>query len=140
MELMMAQDLSGCTAFPAEDSLFNWTATIPGPDDSCYAGLTYKLTISFPENYPMAAPILKFGANTIFHPNVDQGTGSICLDILKEKWSSAYGVRTILVSLRSLLTEPNNDSPLNVQAAGMWANQAAFKQMVVATFKKSEGL
>ena len=49
---------------------------------------------------------------------------------------SAYGVRTILVSLRSLLTEPNNESFLNVQAAGMWANQAAFKQMVVATFTR----
>ncbi len=51
-----------------------------------------------------------------FHPNVDQ-YGNICLDILKDKWSAAYSVRTILLSLQSLLGEPNNDSPLNAYAA-----------------------
>ena len=51
-----------------------------------------------------------------FHPNVDQH-GNICLDILKEKWSAAYSVRTVLLSIQSLLGEPNNDSPLNAYAA-----------------------
>ena len=51
-----------------------------------------------------------------FHPNVDQ-YGNICLDILKDKWSAAYSVRTVLLSIQSLLGEPNNDSPLNAYAA-----------------------
>jgi ubiquitin-conjugating enzyme E2 C len=49
--------------------------------------------------------------------------GNICLDILKEKWSAVYNVQTILLSIQSLLGEPNNDSPLNGQAAQLWDNQ-----------------
>ena len=56
---------------------------------------------------------------TIFHPNIDTA-GNICLDILKDKWSAIYNVEKILVSIQSLLGDPNNDSPLNGQAAGMW--------------------
>ena len=62
-----------------------------------------------------------------FHPNVD-AHGNICLDILKEKWSAAYSVKTILLSLQSLLAEPNVDSPLNVQAAGLWADQVEYRK------------
>lgn len=57
-----------------------------------------------------------------FHPNVDQ-SGYICLDILKENWSAVYNVQSILLSIQSLLGEPNPDSPLNAQAAQLWANQ-----------------
>jgi Ubiquitin-conjugating enzyme len=47
-----------------------------------------------------------------WHPNVDEH-GNICLDILKEKWSAAYSVLSILQSLQSLLGDANPDSPLN---------------------------
>jgi ubiquitin-conjugating enzyme E2 C len=57
-----------------------------------------------------------------FHPNVDEH-GNICLDILKEKWSAAYSVTTVLISLQSLLGEPNNESPLNNVAAELWDRQ-----------------
>lgn len=66
-----------------------------------YAGLTYKLTLEFPHSYPYSAPIVRF-ATPCFHPNVDIG-GNICLDILKDKWSALYDVRTILLSIQSLL-------------------------------------
>jgi ubiquitin-conjugating enzyme E2 C len=46
--------------------------------------------------------------------------GNICLDILQDKWSAVYDVRATLLSLRSLLGEPNNDSPLNALAASLW--------------------
>ena len=71
--------------------------------------------VKFPAEYPYAAPTIKF-VTPIFHPNVDTH-GNICLDILKEKWSAAYSVKTILLSLQSLLGEPNCDSPLNTHAA-----------------------
>ena len=66
-------------------------------------------------DYPFKSPSVRF-ETACFHPNVDQH-GNICLDILKEKWSAAYSVRTVLLSIQSLLGEPNNDSPLNAYAA-----------------------
>ena len=66
-----------------------------------YEGLTFKLSLKFPTSYPYEAPQVTF-VTPCFHPNVDQ-YGNICLDILKEKWSAVYNVRTILLSIQSLL-------------------------------------
>lgn len=66
-----------------------------------YEGLSYKLSLEFPSGYPYKAPKVKF-ETPCWHPNVDQ-SGNICLDILKEKWSALYDVRTILLSVQSLL-------------------------------------
>jgi hypothetical protein len=86
-----------------------------------YEGLTYKLSFKFSSSYPYSAPTVKF-ETPCFHPNVDSN-GNICLDILKEKWSAVYNVGTVLLSIQSLLSEPNNDSPLNGYAAALWENQ-----------------
>ncbi|KAK5009217.1 Ubiquitin-conjugating enzyme E2 11 [Cryomyces antarcticus] len=68
----------------------------------------------------------------IFHPNIDF-SGRICLDILKDKWSPIYNVQSVLLSLQSLLGEPNNSSPLNGQAAELWdKDPAEFKRLVLA--------
>ncbi|XP_037858102.2 ubiquitin-conjugating enzyme E2 C-like isoform X2 [Chlorocebus sabaeus] len=61
---------------------------------------------------------------------------SICLDILKDKWSALYDVRTILLSIQSLLGEPKSDSPLNTQAAELWRNPTAFKKYLQETYSK----
>jgi ubiquitin-protein ligase len=94
------------------------TATITGTQGTPYEGLSYSLTLAFPANYPCSPPTIKF-VTPCFHPNVDVH-GNICLDILQDKWSAVYDVRATLVSLRSLLGEPNNDSPLNALAASLW--------------------
>lgn len=125
MSLMTSAD-PGISAFPCGDSLFAWTGSILGPTATVYEGLEYKLSLHFPSDYPFKAPLVKF-ETPCFHPNVDQ-YGNICLDILKEKWSAVYNVRTILLSIQSLLGEPNNDSPLNGQAAMLWANQEEYKK------------
>jgi len=135
MALMQENDMN-TTAFPVGDNLFNWSGTITGADDTVYAGLTYKLSISFPENYPYTAPTIKF-VTPCFHPNVDQH-GNICLDILKDKWSATYSVSTILTSLRSLLSDPNNDSPLNGVAAQLWANQAEYKRVLLKKYSETK--
>ncbi|KAK0099162.1 hypothetical protein PV326_004321 [Microctonus aethiopoides] len=125
MVLMMCTE-KGVSAFPDGENLFKWIGTITGPRDTVYSGLTYKLTLEFPHSYPYSAPIVRF-MTPCFHPNVDH-VGNICLDILKDKWSALYDVRTILLSIQSLLGEPNNESPLNLQAAELWNDQTKYKK------------
>lgn len=131
--LLMSGD-PGVTAFPDGDNLFKWIATVVGPKGTVYEGLSYKLILEFPSGYPYQAPTVKF-QTPCWHPNVDQ-SGNICLDILKEKWSALYDVRTILLSLQSLLGEPNNESPLNAQAAEQWSNQEEYKQIITEKYNR----
>lgn len=103
---LMTSPVPGVSAFPSADgNLMSWTATIEGPEDTPYSGLTFKLSFAFPSNYPYAAPTVLF-KTPIYHPNVDF-SGRICLDILKDKWTAAYNIQTVLLSLQSLLGEPN---------------------------------
>jgi ubiquitin-conjugating enzyme E2 C len=96
----------GISAFPnADGNLLSWTATIDGPTETPYENLTFKLSFAFPNNYPYAPPTVLF-KTPIYHPNVDF-SGRICLDILKDKWSAVYNVQSVLLSLQSLLGEPN---------------------------------
>ncbi|KAJ8770921.1 hypothetical protein K2173_022093 [Erythroxylum novogranatense] len=134
MALMMSGE-SGISAFPEEDNIFCWKGTIVGSKETVFEGTEYKLSLSFPNDYPFKAPKVKF-ETSCFHPNVDV-YGNICLDILQDKWSSAYDVRTILLSIQSLLGEPNISSPLNTQAAQLWGNQEEYRKMVLKLCKPS---
>jgi len=123
----------GISAFPDGDNLFRWTGTITGAAGTVgrwvvlwpggrggspvspastalplgratrqvYEGLVFKVCLKFPPSYPHAAPTVTFETKC-FHPNVDE-MGNICLDILKDQWSSVYNVQTVLLSLQSLL-------------------------------------
>ncbi|XP_066998575.1 ubiquitin-conjugating enzyme E2 C [Anabrus simplex] len=133
MVLMMNSDQS-VSAFPEGENLFKWVGTITGPVGTVYEGLTYKLSLEFPHSYPYSAPVVKF-STPCYHPNVDHA-GNICLDILKEKWSALYDVRTLLLSIQSLLGEPNNESPLNPQAAALWQNQVEYKRQLHSEYEK----
>ena len=128
MSLMMTKD-AGISAFPDGDNIFHWTGSIVGGEGTVYEGLQYKLALKFPTGYPYEAPQVTF-VTPCFHPNVDQ-YGNICLDILKEKWSAVYNVRTILLSIMSLLGDPNLDSPLNGHAAATWQNTAEYKKALL---------
>lgn len=134
MTLMMSQDKS-ISAFPDGENLFKWIGTIVGPKDTVYDSLKFKLSFHFPNSYPYTAPVVKF-VTPCFHPNVDT-CGNICLDILKDKWSALYDVRTILLSIQALLGEPNVDSPLNTLAAEKWQKQDEYKKYVLDTYKES---
>ncbi|XP_057782675.1 uncharacterized protein LOC131000670 [Salvia miltiorrhiza] len=128
MALMMSGGDLGVSAFPDGESIFTWTGTIEGGKGTMYDGLSYKLLLRFPLDYPFKPPQVKF-ETACFHPNVDQ-FGNICLDILQDKWSSAYDCRTILLSIQSLLGEPNTQSPLNASAALLWKNQEEYRKAV----------
>jgi len=104
MTLMMSSP-PGISAFPSDSNLLHWTATITGPEATPYENLTFKLSFQFPATYPYTAPTVLF-RTPIYHPNIDF-SGRICLDILKERWSAMLDVRSVLLSLQSLLGEPN---------------------------------
>eukprot|EP00213_Chloropicon_mariensis_P007008 CAMPEP_0197473926 /NCGR_PEP_ID=MMETSP1309-20131121/5356_1 /TAXON_ID=464262 /ORGANISM="Genus nov. species nov., Strain RCC998" /LENGTH=115 /DNA_ID=CAMNT_0043013317 /DNA_START=412 /DNA_END=759 /DNA_ORIENTATION=- len=91
---------------------------IIGPTTSPYEGGVYKLELYLPEDYPMAAPKVRF-LTKIYHPNIDK-LGRICLDILKDKWSPALQIRTVLLSIQALLSSPNPDDPLDENVARLW--------------------
>ncbi|KAJ1823177.1 Ubiquitin-conjugating enzyme E2 C [Coemansia sp. RSA 2599] len=133
MTLMMA-NLTGISAFPSSDNMLNWAGTIEGASGTVYEGLKYKLSLSFPSDYPFTAPTIKFDT-PCWHPNVDD-RGNICLDILKEKWSAIYNVQTILLSLQTLLGDPNVSSPLNGPAAQLWENQEEYKRVLLKHYKE----
>jgi len=76
---------SGISAFPEEDNIFFWKGTITGSKDTVFEGTEYKLSLSFPNDYPFKPPKVKF-ETACFHPNVDVH-GNICLDILQVNWS-----------------------------------------------------
>ncbi|KAH8102885.1 ubiquitin-conjugating enzyme/RWD-like protein [Cristinia sonorae] len=134
MTLMMSAS-PGISAFPRSDSnLFDWVGTIEGPAGTIYSGLKWKISIHFPPNYPYAPPVIKYDT-PCYHPNVDINSGAICLDILQDKWSAVYSVQTILLSLQSLLGEPNNASPLNPDAANLWAKPDEFKTQIMKFYR-----
>ena len=103
---------------PENDDLFNWSGFIFGPEGSPYHGGSFSIKISFPSGYPFKPPHIEFKTK-IYHPNISQN-GSICLDILKEKWSPALTLSKVLMSLSSLLTEPNPDDPLDPTSANVY--------------------
>lgn len=108
-----------------EKEWMKWDATIYGPEGTPYAGGVFKIEIDFPTSYPFNAPLIKFTTN-IYHPNISP-TGMICLDILKTKWSPALTVGKTLLSISSLLAEPNPSDPYNPEAGSLYMqNKPAF--------------
>jgi len=101
---------ANCSAGPVGDDMFHWQATIMGPDESPYAGGVFFLDIHFPADYPFKPPKVHF-TTRIYHCNINSN-GGICLDILKDQWSPALTISKVLLSICSLLTDPNPDDPL----------------------------
>ena len=114
---------SNCSAGPNGDDLFHWQATIMGPPDSPYAGGVFFLNVHFPTDYPFKPPKVSF-TSRIYHCNVNSN-GSICLDILKDQWSPALTVSKVLLSICSLLTDPNPDDPLVPEIARVFKGDRA---------------
>lgn len=104
-------------ASPHSPASFEWTASIEGPAGSPYEGGTFYLDIQFPDDYPFRPPKCTFQTR-IYHCNINS-SGSICLDILKTEWSPALTVSKVLLSVSSLLTDPNPADPLVPQIASL---------------------
>jgi ubiquitin-conjugating enzyme E2 D/E len=109
---------ANCSAGLLSNDLFVWQATIIGPTETPYEGGIFHLKMVFPTDYPFKAPAVTF-TTQIYHPNINEN-GSICLDILKNEWSPVLTVSKLLLSICSLLNEPNPNDPLMPSIANLY--------------------
>ena len=121
-ELIKEDPPANCSAGPknASDDLFKWQATIMGPTETPYENGVFFMDIIFPKEYPFKPPKIYF-ITKIYHPNINS-SGGICLDILKNQWSPALTISKVLLSICSLLSDPNPDDPLVPSIAHLYKN------------------
>ncbi|KAH8385325.1 hypothetical protein KR200_010678, partial [Drosophila serrata] len=115
------EPVEGCTVDVVDDNMFHWRAKITGPPDTPYAGGEFHLDLHFGQNYPFSPPKIYF-LTKIYHCNISSN-GYICLDILRREWSPALSVSKVLLSIISLLADPNPDDPLEASIATMYKRQ-----------------
>lgn len=156
---MIEQDLKKqpMTGFSAglidDDDIYKWAVMVIGPPETFYEGGYFKAHLIFPKDYPNKPPKMKF-VSEIWHPNIDKD-GDVCISILhdpgedkwgyerpSERWLPIHTVETILISVISMLADPNDESPANVDAAKDWREdyQGAFRKRVKKCVRKSQDM
>ena len=112
---------ANCSAGPTEGDMYFWRATLLGPQGSPYEGGVFELTVQFPTDYPFKPPKIRF-VTRVYHCNINND-GAICLDILKDQWGPALTISKALLSIESLLTDPNPDDPLDAMKAQVYKDE-----------------
>jgi len=134
-----------------ESNVYDWEILIMGPDGTLYEGGFFKARLVFPPDFPNMPPTMTF-VSDMWHPNVYED-GKVCISILHppgedemnaqesadERWRPILGVEQILMSVVSMLSDPNDESPANLDAAVQWRNdRAGFKKKVRQVVRKSQ--
>ena len=138
-----ASDLPFTVGLEDENNLFSWIVSIEGPESTPYEGGVFQASLDFPQTYPNNPPKMKF-LTPIWHPNIYKN-GEVCISILHEpefdqfnemetldeKWRPVLGVREIVLSVLSLLSEPNIESNANIDASIQYRDdKPGFKKKV----------
>lgn len=133
-----------------EADLYNWEILIVGPPDTYYEGGFFKCHMVFPKDFPIKPPTLKF-ISEIWHPNVHEN-GNVCISILhepgndqygyesaEERWLPIHTVESIVLSVISMLSDPNDESPANINAAKQWReDRDGFKKKCKKCVRQSQ--
>jgi len=143
--------IEGFSAGLVDDcNVFEWQVTVMGPPETLYEGGFFTCNMSFPTDYPNKPPNVRF-ISEMWHPNV-YADGRVCISILHnpgedphgyedagERWSPVQTVETIMLSIISMLSDPNDQSPANIDAAKEWREDyPAFKKRVAKCVRKSQ--
>lgn len=145
----ICKDINMCySIFPIDDNLFKWNFIVVGPPDTIYEGGIFNGYIVFSLEYPITPPSVYF--NNIIHPNVYED-GKVCISILHEgvdnmghekpceRWTPSYTVDSIMVSIVSILSSPNFESPANVKYSILWKNNPVeYKKMIYHLVAKTQ--
>ena len=117
---------------PTQENIYIWNVLLFGPSDTIFEGGIFRCQFKFNSEYPNKPPEFKFLSN-FFHPNI-YTDGKVCISILhegkdqynyediSERWNPSHSVNSVLMSILSMLSAPNFDSPANVDASVMWRN------------------
>ncbi len=115
MKLLM----SDCEVSLVNDNMQEFYVNFKGPEDTPFMNGIWKIHVELPDQYPYKSPSIGF-VNKIFHPNIDEMSGSVCLDVINQTWSPMFDLINIFsVFLPQLLRYPNPTDPLNGEAAAL---------------------
>eukprot|EP01083_Nonionella_stella_P087811 244450_1 len=137
MKLMMSDHE---VTLSQEDDISDLYVQFKGPEDSPYEGGSWKVHIVLPIQYPFRSPSVGF-SNRIFHPNIDEVSGSVCLDVINQTWSPMYDLVNIFdIFLPQLLKYPNAADPLNSAAAQIYNRDRKSYDLKVRDHVKQYGM
>lgn len=113
--------------------LNQWSAGIPGKQETIWADALYPVTITFPEEYPSKPPKVRFPSG-FYHPNIFP-SGTVCLSILNEEqdWKPAITLKQIVLGIQALLDDPNPESPAQELA---WKEYNNNKEVYIKKIKE----